>query len=109
MNKTATLIKEAREAIISLNENLMEKSAALDTYEHAVKLAFTLVKEGHLAIEDVESKIHDFKKKSVEELNVIEKALEFSKTSEFNGFTLSSKADLNTLSAEDRLINAILY
>ena len=88
------LQKLAADAIIQLREEVLEKTAELELQEKARKLAFRLFKAGSIPAEDIESTIDKYASGTLEELNLIEKAIEF-KTNESNTKfgTLSSKLD----------------
>lgn len=88
------LQKLAADAIIQLREEVLEKTAELELHEKAKKLAFKLFKAGAIPVEDIESTIDKYASGTIEELNLIEKAIEF-KTSDGNTKfgTLSSKLD----------------
>lgn len=82
------LKKEAREAIYSLQEknaelkeDLQEVKGDLENlelYKAASDLAFDLYEMGAIEASDIESKVAELSDKSLEELQVIEKAAELS-------------------------------
>lgn len=79
------LKKEARKAIHSLQEknaelksDLQETQEDLELYKVASDLAFDLYDMGAIEASDIESKIAELSDKSLDELQVIEKAAELS-------------------------------
>lgn len=86
------LTKLAAEAIIQLRDELEEKNGELQLKDKSKKLAFSLFKNGSIAAEDLESSMEKFASKTIEELNLIEKAIEFNiNKSNVNFGTLSSR------------------
>ena len=72
------------------NRDLMVKLASAT---ETVKLAFELYHNGQISAEQLENKIKEFSTKSKEELEVIKKASEFSKTaSNIGSFKLSNNS-----------------
>jgi len=90
----AELQKLAADAIIQLREEVLEKTAELEILDKSQKLAFKLFKNGHISVEEIESSIEKFASSSLDELNLIEKAIEFKTNNSSMKFgTLSSKLD----------------
>jgi len=73
----AELQKLAADAIVQLQEEILEKTAELETKNKAHELAFRLFKLGSIPVEELESSIEKFASKTMEELNLMEKAIEF--------------------------------
>ncbi len=88
----AELRKLAADAIIQLRDEILEKTAELEINDKAKKLVFELFKNGSISAEDVESSIEKFANKTLEELNLMEKAIEFNMNEGTTKFgTLSSR------------------
>jgi hypothetical protein len=88
----AELRKLAADAIVQLKEEVLEKTAELELKDKAQSLAFKLFKQGSLAAEDLESSIEKFASKTIEELNLMDKAIEFNIREGHTKFgTLSSR------------------
>ncbi len=73
----AELKKLAADAIIQLQDEVLEKTAELEISNKAVSLAFKLFKHGSLVAENIETSIEKFASKTLEELNLMDKAIEF--------------------------------
>jgi len=73
----AELQKLAADAIIQLRDEVLEKTAELEVKDKAQSLAFKLFKNGSIPAEDLETSISKFASKTIEELNLMEKAIEF--------------------------------
>lgn len=85
------LQKLAADAIRELrNEN-----DKLRKHIEAEKLAFDMVKQGSILIEDIEAKINEFSSKSFEELSLIKTAFDMSKSNDFSIFKISTKTNDN--------------
>ena len=107
-SKNKELMKKAEIAIETLQAELMEKTASLNTYEMAVKLAFDMFDEGRIAVEQIESKIDELKNESTEDLKILEKALELNKkASAVDRLSLSSRMDLDAMDPSDRFIQSL--
>lgn len=88
----AELRKLAANAIIQLRDEVTEKTVELEIKDKAKDLVFNLFKNGSIAAEDVESSIEKFASKTLEELNLLEKAVEFNMLEGSTKFgTLSSR------------------
>jgi len=88
----AGLQKLAADAIIQLRDEVFEKTAELAVYKKANDLTFKLFKLGSMPAEDIESSIEKFASKTIEELNLMEKAIEFNMQGGNTKFgTLSSR------------------
>jgi len=88
------LQKLAADAIIQLREEVMEKTAELELQDKAKKLAFKLFYNGSIAVEELESSINKFASSSLDNLNLIEKAMELNAKNGNTKFgTISSKQD----------------
>lgn len=88
----AELKKLAADAIVQLQEEVMEKTAELEVKDKAQKLAFKLFKYGALPAEDIETSIGKFASKTIEELNLMDRAIEFNIREGHTKFgTLSSR------------------
>lgn len=74
------LYKLAAVALSSLKEENEQLRAHISKLENAERTAFDLYKSGQLAIENLESTIKDLATKSPDEIEVIKRASEFSKT-----------------------------
>lgn len=75
MNVVETLEKAA-EAIKELQAETEEAIEKLATYKRAHVLGFSLMKEGAILVEDLDSKIDEFAEKTAAEIEVLEKAAE---------------------------------
>lgn len=73
----AELRKLAADAIVQLKEEVLEKTAELEIKDKAHALAFKLFKLGSIPAEDLEASIEKFASKTIEELNLMDKAIEF--------------------------------
>ena len=73
----AELRKLAADAIIQLKEEVLEKTAELEIKDKAQDLAFKLFKLGSIPAEELETSISKFASKTIEELNLMDKAIEF--------------------------------
>jgi hypothetical protein len=73
----AELKKLAADAIIQLRDEVLEKTAELEISNKAHGLAFKLFKLGSIPAEELESSIEKFASKTIEELNLMDKAIEF--------------------------------
>lgn len=73
----AELRKLAADTIIKLRDEVLEKTSALEILKKAQILAFKLFKNGSIPAEDIEVTIEKFAAKDMNELNLIDKALEF--------------------------------
>jgi hypothetical protein len=71
------LKKLAADAIIQLRDEVLEKTAELELKDKATALAFKLFKHGSLLAEDIEVSIEKFASKTSEELDLMDKAIEF--------------------------------
>jgi hypothetical protein len=90
----AELRKLAADAIIQLQGEILEKTAELELYHKASDLAFKLFKKGAIAAEDIETSIEKFASGTLEELNLIDKAIEFNASNGNTKFgTVSSKLE----------------
>lgn len=88
----AELQKLAADAIIQLREEVLEKTAELEVKDKAVSLTFKLFKKGSITAEELESSIEKFASQTIEELNLMEKAIEFNMREGNTKFgTLSSR------------------
>jgi hypothetical protein len=88
----AELQKLAADAIIQLREEVLEKTAELEVKDKAISLTFKLFKQGSITAEELENSIEKFASQSIEELNLIEKAIEFNNREGSTKFgTLSSR------------------
>lgn len=79
----AKLAELAKQAIVELQEDKKQLKERLELEKVATSLTFKLFEMGVVQAEDLESKLAEFKDKSTQELEVIEKAAELSKTSGF--------------------------
>jgi hypothetical protein len=100
------LQKLAADAIIQLRDEVIEKTAELDIQVKAKNLVFRLFKNGSIPVEDIESSMEKFASKTIEELNLMEKAIEFNMREGNTKFgTLSSRIqDDETLDPLTRLL-----
>jgi len=73
----AELRKLAADTIVKLREEVIEKTSELEIMKKAQGLAFKLFKNGVIVAEELETSIGKFASKSMDELNLIEKAIEF--------------------------------
>lgn len=73
----AELRKLAADAIVQLRDEVLEKNAELELKDKSQRLAFKLFKLGSITAEDLEESIEKFASKTIEELNLMEKAIEF--------------------------------
>lgn len=73
----AELQKLAADAIIQLRDEVLEKTAELEVTDKAKNLAFKLFKLGSIPAEELETSIDKFASKTIEELNLMDKAIEF--------------------------------
>ena len=85
------LRKMAAEALIQLQDELKDKERQLDISEKSKELAFALFKNGSIDAEDIETSIEKFASQTLEELNLIERALEFNKQRNTEFGKISSK------------------
>ena len=102
----AELQKLAADAIIQLRDEVSEKTAELEIQDKAQTLVFRLFKIGTVSAEDIESSMKKFASKTIEELNLMEKAIEFNMREGNTKFgTLSSRIqDDETLDPLTRLL-----
>jgi len=102
----AELKKLAADAIIQLRDEVTEKTAELELKEKASGLAFKLFNNGSLAAEDIETSIEKFASNSLDELILMERALEFNLQEGQSKFgTLSSRIqDDDTLDPLTRML-----
>ena len=88
----AELKKLAADAIIQLQDEVFEKTAELEIQDKAKALVFRLFKLGSVSAEDIESSMEKFASTTIEELNLMEKAIEFNMRKGNTEFgTLSSR------------------
>jgi len=73
----AELKKLAADAIVQLRDEVLEKTAELEVTSKAKNLAFKLFKLGSIPAEELETSIDKFASKTIEELNLMDKAIEF--------------------------------
>ena len=99
------LTKLAALAIRQLDNEKKELEEKIEIQEEAVKLAFSLYKEGHVPNESLESKIVELSTKSLEELKMIKGSIEFAKTANFTSFKVSQDDNENMLDAKTQFIN----
>lgn len=104
------LTKLAAAAIRQLQTENEELKDKLDKQEEAIKLAFDLFHQGIIASEQLENKIKEFSTKSIDEIGIIKKASEFTKTAaSMSSFKLSSSVSFDSnITAEDRFIASLM-
>lgn len=87
------LQKQAAVAIRHLRDENEELKELLHKHDEAVKLAFFQFSSGFIMAEDLESAVEKYSQKSLEELKILQKAAELTKTaSNMSSFRLSSNA-----------------
>ena len=91
--KQDELNKVAATAIRKLNSENEELKTKLAAYNKAASLVSELFKEGSIAAEDVLPVIDKFNHKSLEELGVIEKAIDLHKSGSYD-FTFGKLSEL---------------
>lgn len=74
------LLKVAEAAIIQLRDENEQLKAENEVVKTAERLAFNMFKAGSLAAENLQEAITEFSTKNIDELKVMEKAIEFNKT-----------------------------
>ena len=79
LKRGAAALRELRDENKELGEKVAQVSGELDRIKTATALVFRLYDEGSIAAEELGEAIEDFTEKSADEINVIEKAAEFSK------------------------------
>lgn len=104
--ETVEMLEKAAEAIKQLqgeNDGSVEKLAH---YKRAHVLGFSLLKEGAILVEDLESKIDEYAEKTAEEIEVLEKAAELVTESHgsFSFGKLGDDANGNDLSPEEAFV-----
>lgn len=103
------IVKLAESAILQLKEENKQLKEELEHIKTASSMAFDLFKDGIIVAEQIESTIDKFASKTPEELEITKKAFEFTKTAEYNIFTLSKEeSNLNNLDAATKFVNALL-
>ena len=102
----AELQKLAADAIVQLRDEVIEKKAELEIQDKSRNLVFRLFKNGSIPAEDIEFSMEKFASKTIEELNLMEKAIEFNMREGNTKFgTLSSRIqDDETLDPLTRLL-----
>lgn len=80
------LLKVAELAIIQLRDENVQLREETEVIKTAERLAFNMFKTGSLAAENLQGAINDFSAKSIDELRIMEKAIEFNKTASIYSF-----------------------
>ena len=99
------LVKEAAAAITQLRDEKEALQQEYDRLDQSIKLAFVLFKQGNVSAENLESLFHTLSKKSMPELEVMEKAAEFQNDSDLLSFgSISDRPELDSLDPLTRLL-----
>jgi hypothetical protein len=108
--ETVETLEKAAEAIKHLQTENEEAVEKLATYKRAHVLGFSLLKEGAILIEDLESKIDEFAEKTAKEIEVLEKAAEFVTESKgsFSFGKLDDASNANNLPADEQFFLGLL-
>ena len=79
LKRGAVALRELRDENGELGEKVAQLSDEVDRIKIATALVFRLYDEGSIAAEELGEAIEDFMEKSTDEIEVIEKAAEFSR------------------------------
>ena len=79
LKRGAVALRELRNENVELEAKVVQLSTEVERIKIATALVFRLYNEGSIAAEELGEAIEDFVEKSADEINVIEKAAEFSK------------------------------
>lgn len=102
------VIKLAQQTILQLKSDNDQLSKELDSYKESVKLAFNLLHDGLISVEQLESKISELAEKSQEDRAVFKKAAEFTKVAmRTDSFRISSDQTSVNMSPEDRFMASL--
>ncbi len=102
------LQKMASIAIKELVTELDETKDQLEVEKLARKLAFSMYKTGSLVAQDLESTIEEFSTKSKDELLIVRKALDYTKTAEAVSLFRISNVNTSVDSESNPLIRYLM-
>lgn len=99
------LAKTAAEAIKSLQADNLKLSSEKESLETAIKLAFQLHKHGSVSSENLESLVYNLCEKTKSELDILEKAAEYSIESDLFSFgKIGERSEVSGLDPLTRLL-----